>query len=1255
MKRGESEMMKVKIGKSCAMVSLFSLFILLFSFAIGSCENPLIQQIVEPKTAAFESNGGSRVASQTVYKGQQIKRPSDPSRSGFTFEAWYCDNGTFLEEWDFSVIPTGDITLYAKWNPEVIIPITDVAIMVTHPVTGVVPSATASGEGNFTIGAVSWLPNDNPFEGEIKYTASVTLTARQGYAFAPELETKTINGNDAEIITNTERALTLSYTFPPTKTVTGIAIATQPKLSYTHGDTLDLSEILVTFTYNDASAENFSLDDFPSQGITASPAHGTMLSRSMNESPVTVKYGNLTPITAGNLTVSPKNTTLTIDPIPVQGYTGSAITPTVTVKDDAATLTLTADYTVLYDNNINVGEATVTITGAGNYLGSTGTATFIISAHATTFTIETIPAVTYNGSAHEPTVTVKAGAVTLALTTDYTVSYTNNTNAGTAGVTITGAGNYAGSAGSATFTINPKVITFTVDTIAAQTYNRSAHEPTVTVRDDTTELSTANYTVSYTNNTNAGTANVGITGRGNYAGSSASATFIINPKEMEFTVVDISAQTYTGSPIQPTVIVMDGTIILTLDTHYTRIYGNNTNVGTAATVTISGKGNYAGSTGNASFTINKATPAAITWPTSNAITYPATLSTSTLTGGSTTGAFAWQTPETIPTVANSGYNVVFTPTDTANYDWTGVTLTQNVAITVNPAIITSAVLSITAPTNGGTPDTTVSIPGGSQFTATVSWSPSPTTFTTEVQYTVTITLTANTNYTFTGGLTTAATINGYNANVSNTGASVTLSHTFDAIPDADGTAEYPFLVNDEDDLRKVGKGTANPAGYTEWTLSAHYKQTAVIDLTGKSNWTAIASGQNEYFTGSYNGSGYTITGLSIDASYQYQGMFGYISTSGKVENLGLINVNINSFNHYVGGIAGYNGGTIQNCYVSGSVKGRIGVGGIAGDNNGTIQNCYATGSVTSTISSSVGGIAGGHNGTVTVRNCVALNQSVANTDTETTVRIGRITGSSGTQQNNYAWSGMTLVNAGDIVLPSEIALASKDGQSITAAEAKTEATWTTAGKWSTNGIGAWDFTNVWQWNGDDGMPSLRVSEGNSTVPPWPGYLAIGDTGPGGGIIFYYDPAGFTVQMADPAQNYTAHYLEAAPADMGAELRWAATFYTGTKITGTAEGIGTGRKNTALILDTLDTNAPAAKACADYGNGSAFNDWFLPSKDELNQFYVNRNTVGNMGTNPYWSSSEYNNNNDLVWVIFSNGEWDYNSKDNSYAVRAIRAF
>ena len=165
-------------------------------------------------------------------------------------------------------------------------------------------------------------------------------------------------------------------------------------------------------------------------------------------------------------------------------------------------------------------------------------------------------------------------------------------------------------------------------------------------------------------------------------------------------------------------------------------------------------------------------------------------------------------------------------------------------------------------------------------------------------------------------------------------------------------------------------------------------------------------------------------------------------------------------------------------------------------------------------------------------------------------------------------------------------------------------------------------------------------------------FVLGETGPGGGKIFYYDPDGFTVQMVDSTQNYTAHYLEAAPANITSRS-WASASYQTTSITGTSHAIGTGRKNTALILAT-DATAPAAKACNDYNNGGK-TDWFLPSRYELNELYVNRASVGNMVVNIYWTSTQYDNSSAYITFFDDGHVYSGQSKYTNVVVRAVRAF
>lgn len=214
---------------------------------------------------------------------------------------------------------------------------------------------------------------------------------------------------------------------------------------------------------------------------------------------------------------------LTADMLTVTGsctYTGSPVTPACSVVD--GNLLDEDDYTVDYTDNINVGTAAVTVTGQGNYTGSVSK-TFDIAPKALTDDMvgEITGELVYSGQAHTPEMILKYGALTLVKDTDYTVRYADNINAGTATATVTGQGNYTGSA-SKTFTITPKNLADEMVQPITGTfvYNGQAHTPAITVMDGGTPLvKDTDYSVSYSNNTNAGTASVTMTGQGNYAGT----------------------------------------------------------------------------------------------------------------------------------------------------------------------------------------------------------------------------------------------------------------------------------------------------------------------------------------------------------------------------------------------------------------------------------------------------------------------------------------------------------------------------------------------------------------------------------------------------------------------------------------------------------------------------------------------------------------------------------------------------------------
>ncbi len=140
---------------------------------------------------------------------------------------------------------------------------------------------------------------------------------------------------------------------------------------------------------------------------------------------------------------------------------------------------------------------------------------------------------------------------------------------------------------------------------------------------------------------------------------------------------------------------------------------------------------------------------------------------------------------------------------------------------------------------------------------------------------------------------------------------------------------------------------------------------ADIDLTDiEYEWLLVGNETNPY-TGIFEGSGYTITGLTINQSSSgYVGLIGYLSSDGKVQNLTLENVSITG-NYSVGGVVGRNNGTVTDCGVSGTVYGSSsGIGGVVGRNYGTVTACSVSGSVTGRIYN-IGGVVGSNYGIVT--------------------------------------------------------------------------------------------------------------------------------------------------------------------------------------------------------------------------------------------------------------------------------------------------
>ena len=329
-------------------------------------------------------------------------------------------------------------------------------------------------------------------------------------------------GNATYHLTITKKNAALAFA-QPTATATYSEAFTEPALTNPNS---------LTVTYESSE---------PTVATVATDGKVTVLKT--GETTISAKFTGNTLYNASTvsyvLTVNPKTVsspTITLSATSFT-YDGTAKQPTVTVKDGSTTIPA-SEYTVGYSNNTNVGTATVTITDktGGNYTVS-GSTTFAIAAADGSLT----PPVGKTGLVFSGTA---QNLITAGSSTTGTVQYSlDGTTYGTAIPQGTDAKEYTiyykvvAKAGykdvapaSFKVTISPKTVSSPTITLSATsfTYDGTAKQPTVTVKDGSTTIPASEYTVGYSNNTNVGTATVTITDKagGNYT-VSGTTTFVI--------------------------------------------------------------------------------------------------------------------------------------------------------------------------------------------------------------------------------------------------------------------------------------------------------------------------------------------------------------------------------------------------------------------------------------------------------------------------------------------------------------------------------------------------------------------------------------------------------------------------------------------------------------------------------------------------------------------------------------------------------
>ena len=213
-----------------------------------------------------------------------------------------------------------------------------------------------------------------------------------------------------------------------------------------------------------------------------------------------------------------------------------------------------------------------------------------------------------------------------------------------------------------------------------------------------------------------------------------------------------------------------------------------------------------------------------------------------------------------------------------------------------------------------------------------------------------------------------------------------------------GAAELGYIYDSNTNTYTV----YNADGLLAWNEAAQKDRsinctlTADIDLTGK-DWSPIGTNFYNSYTGTFDGGGHTIMGLTVTTNDQYVGLFGRLGKAGTVKNVVMDGIQI-TCNHrlgYAGGVAGFSwGGTIENCSVSGSVSGTICAGGVVGIQwEASITGCSSSATVKGMVQ--VGGVAGETNSGATMAACYATGNVTLEIDSPKNLSGGGLVGFNG--------------------------------------------------------------------------------------------------------------------------------------------------------------------------------------------------------------------------------------------------------------------
>ena len=288
-----------------------------------------------------------------------------------------------------------------------------------------------------------------------------------------------------------------------------------------------------------------------------------------------------------------------------QEYNGTQNEPDIEISYMGEPLIKDIDFNVTYSNNSKAADKTESdapkalITGIGKYTGTVEQAFTITKKSLEDEMLESVET-TYNGTIQDD-LTLKNGEILLVKGNDYQIAFNKQPyNAGNYTATVTGINNYTGEL-IVPYTITKTTIVEDAIIVPEQVvYTGTANKVPIQVTVNGAELPASNYSVSYKNNTNVGTATVMITGKGNCQGK-VTKTFAILPKSIEaedFTMT-VADKIYSGKELLPSVSVKWGKKTLKKGKDYTIVYANNILAAEKAEtdapkVIVTGVGNYQG-------------------------------------------------------------------------------------------------------------------------------------------------------------------------------------------------------------------------------------------------------------------------------------------------------------------------------------------------------------------------------------------------------------------------------------------------------------------------------------------------------------------------------------------------------------------------------------------------------------------------------------------------------------------------------------